>query len=216
MNRDDYRHLLLSGTVTFPATFPQIGRISLISEPIPCGVEGQKQRNQEMLIVQEFPSARVTITRKLFADNVRAVFIPQDPNRVNYACGTWLLANEIAEYLRCEKRVHGIAFVSETESTLLEVRAGMTAGESAQYYPPLPTDRSYNHYGGQPKQRHMMSCDTSDDSLAASSTNDAEPKYFRSMVIESPGAEFSFACDGHDEIAFELFSCDGSDSTSDS
>jgi hypothetical protein len=213
MNRDDYRQLLLSGTVTFPATFPQIGCISLACEQIPSGKEAQSQRSREMLVVQEFPSAKVTITRKLFADNVRAVFIPQDPNRVSYACGTWLLASEIAEYLRCQKRVLGIAFVSETESTLLEVRAGMTAGESAQYYPPLPTDRSYNHYGGQPKQRHMMSCDTC-DSLADSGSNVAMNSL--SMAIEDRCAEFFFACDGSDDIALEICSCDGSDAPSDS
>jgi len=212
MNRDDYRHLLLSGTVTFPATFPQLGSISLISEYVPCGIEGQKQR--EMLIVKEFPSAKVTISRKVFADNVRAVFIPQDPNRVSYACGRWLLAKEIAAFLRGKERVLGIVFVSETKSTLLEVRAGMTAGESAQYYPPLPNDRSINHYGGQPKQRHSMSCDGSDDSYAAPIR--ARTPEFRSMLVEGLDAEVFFSCDGHDDISFEMCSCDACDSPSDS
>ena len=46
MDRDEFRHLLLSGTVTFPATFPQVGSISLISELIPCDINGQKQRTE--------------------------------------------------------------------------------------------------------------------------------------------------------------------------
>jgi hypothetical protein len=197
MNRDDYRHLLLSGTVTFPATFPQLGSISVISEPIPLGLDCHEQR--DMLVVKEFPSAKVTISRKVFADRVRAVFIPQDPNQVSYACGTWLLGNEIAAYLNCQERVLGIVFVSETESTLLEVHAGMTAGESAQYYPPLPCDRSFNHYGGTPKQRYMLSC----SSLESGSMNDL----CRAQL---------FSCDAHDDISFEMCSCDSCDTPFDS
>ncbi len=198
MNRDEYRHLLLSGTVTFPATFPQIGRISLISVPIPCEKDGQKQPPQDMLVVRESPSTKVTITRKVFADKVRAVFLPDDTNRVNYACGTWLLAEEIAPFFRCRKPMLGIVFVPETESTLLEVRAGMTAGESAQYYPPLPNDRSYNHYAGQPKQRQLMSCDSCDDSQTAAS--DAPTLDFPSIVAEGVSARSFFSCDGTDDV----------------
>ena len=192
MNRDEYRHLLLSGTVTFPATFPQIGSISLVSERIPPGIECHKKR--DMLVIKEFPSAKVTITRKVFADQVRAVFIPQDPNRVAYACGTWLLGNEIEVHLNGVDHVLGIVFVAESESTLLEVHAGMTAGESRQYYPPLPSDRSFNHYGGPAKQHRMMSCSPSDlDEL-------------RHEV---------FSCDGHDDISFEMCSCDTCDTPAD-
>lgn len=211
MNRDDYRQLLLSGTVTFPATFPQLGSISLCSEPVPCGLGGQNQRMQDMLVVHEFPSARVTIARKLFAEKVRAIFLPQDPNRVNYGCGTWLLDQEIAAHLRSVGQVLGIVFVPETESTLLEVRAGLTAGESAQYYPPLPCDRSYNHYAGHPKQRHMMSCDGCDDSQETCGTPLAST--FRSLAV---GDGINLSCDGHDDMLPESFSCDGSEPLSDS
>lgn len=210
MNRENYRHLLLSGTVTFPATFPQIGSISLIVDSIPCGIEGHRQR--EILIVKEFPSARVTISRKIVADNVRAVFIPQDPNRVSYACGTWLLANEIAPHLRSRERVLGIVFVAETESTLLEVHAGMTAGESAQYYPPLPNDRSFNHYGGQTKQRHLMPNDVTDESQPLT----AATKFTARAIPSEVNCEEIFSCDGHDDMFFEICSCDASDSPSDS
>ncbi len=212
MNRDDYRHLLLAGTVTFPATFPQLGSISLISESIPCGVENQSQR--EVLIVKEFPSAKVTLARRIFSDKVRAVFIPQDPCQVSYACGTWLLANEIATFLRLKRRVLGIVFVPESESTLLEVRAGMTAGESAQYYPPLPHDRSINHYGGPSKHRHMMSCNSNDDANLDSSL--ARTLDSASMVGESIGVESFFSCNQHDDISFEMCSCNFCDVPSES
>ena len=209
MNRDDYRHLLLAGTVTFPATFPQLGSLTLVSERMPGNGQLETRQTQDVLVVCEFPSARVTIKRKVFADKVRAVFLPQDPNRVSYACGTWLLAEEIATYLRCRERALGIVFVAETEPTQLEVRAGMTAAESAQYYPPLPNDRSYNHYGGQQKPRNMMSCDACDTTLAPASVT--QTSEFRSLAAESLTAQRSFSCDSQDEMCWELCSCDGDD-----
>ena len=54
MDRDEFRHLLLSGTVTFPATFPQVGSISLISELIPCDINDQKQRTQDAWLFRSF------------------------------------------------------------------------------------------------------------------------------------------------------------------
>ncbi len=207
MNRDDYRHLLLAGTVTFPATFPQLGSITLIPEATPSGIEGGKQH--EMLVVKEFPSAKVTISRKVMVDNVRAVFIPQDPSRVSYDWGTWLLVDEIAEFLRGKERVRGIVFVLEAGSTLLEVLAGMTAGESAQYYPPLPQDRSFNHYGSSPRPAAMMSCNVSDNADFASiiaPTPDREM-----MDVENIGLESFFSCNAEDDIPSAMLSCDSSD-----
>jgi hypothetical protein len=42
--------------------------------------------------------------------------------------------------------VKGIVYVRENASSMLELQAGLTAAESAEYYPPLPDDRSVNHY----------------------------------------------------------------------
>lgn len=212
MNRDDLRHLLLSGTVTFPATFPQLGNISLVNESIPGGAEGDQQR--EMLVVKEFPSAKVTISRRVFADKVRAVFVPHDVSRVSYACGTWLLDQEVAVYLRDKRQVLGIVFVSETESTLLDVRAGMTAGESAQYYPPLPADRSFNHYGGPQKQRPVFSCNVTDDPGTESVVSRSIHPH--ALALQAMGAEFMFSCDGPDDVGLEVLSCDSPDGTFDS
>ena len=116
-------------------------------------------------------------------------------------CGTWLLGNEISAYLSGKDRVLGIVFVAEAESTLLEVHAGMTAGESAQYYPPLPSDRSFNHYGGQTQKRHMMSC----------SSMDACPVDMAALC-----KEVFYSCDGHDDVSFEMCACDACDTPSDS
>ena len=151
LHRDEYRQMLLAGTVTFPATFPQVGRLDLLDELLP--VRDGKQ--QEVLVVSESPSPRVTMTRRVPASSVRAVFLPRDPRHVSYIDGQWLLSGEVAHGLKyrlkeCQGVVYGIAFVGESEPSLLSVSAGMTAAESAQYYPPLPGDPSNNHYNPWP------------------------------------------------------------------
>ncbi len=212
MNRDEYRQLLLAGTVTFPATFPQLGTVSLVCEQVPSDTNGPQKH--EMLLVKEHPSAKVTISRKIFVDQVRAVFVPKEPSRVSYDSGKWLLADEIAPFFRCREHALAIVFVPESEPSLLEVRAGMTAAESAQYYPPLPVDRSFNHYGGQPQPRHSLAPEA------------AENPVMKSVAVRSPAlhsqslgemeAAFMFSCDVHDDVTLELCSCDPDDTPSES
>lgn len=147
LNRHEYRHLLLAGTVTFPATFPQVGRLELRTESLPvlCGTPA------EILTITETPSSRVTLARQVLAASVRAVFLPRDLRQVNYSDGKWLLASEVSAGLKhhlqeCTSGLFGIVFMAEHEPSLLNVTAGMTAAESVQYYPPLPGDPSHNHY----------------------------------------------------------------------
>lgn len=151
LQRSEYRQMLLAGTVTFPATFPQVGRLELRSEVLPvlCG------KPADILTVTETPSSRVTMTRQVLACSVRAVFLPRDPQNVDYADGQWLLEGEIAPGLQLHLQdrigpLYGIVFVAEGESSSLNVTAGMTAAESVQYYPPLPCDPSHNHYNAWP------------------------------------------------------------------
>jgi hypothetical protein len=157
MNRHDFRQLQLAGTITFPATFPQLGSITLRCESIPTKRKDSEKQSVLFLNVREFPSARVTLMRRVMADRVRAVFLPRDPNRVSFEDGTWLLGSEVADRLQKNNcPVLGIVYVGESEPTLLQVSAGMTAAESAQYYPPLPCDRSHNHYACTPKGTSWM------------------------------------------------------------
>ena len=153
VNRDEYRQLVLAGTVSFPATFPQVGTLHLSNEAMPT----RDQASQAFLSVQESPSARVTMVRRVMAKSVRAVFVPNDPRNVNYADGRWLLADEVLpgleQLFKAEDMVQGIIFVAESESSLLNVSVGMTAGESVQYYPPLPNDPAHNHYNAWPAGR---------------------------------------------------------------
>ena len=45
MNRDEFLRMQLAGTVTFPATFPQLGRLNLRNEDVPAAA------NQDGLIL---------------------------------------------------------------------------------------------------------------------------------------------------------------------
>jgi hypothetical protein len=153
MNRDQLRQFCISGTVTFPATFPQLARLELRKiDRLPKAQGSGLQRGDTLLVATENPSPRVSLTRSVLISDVRAVFIPRDYSSVSYENGIWLLDSEVESGLEIElynrRDVWGIAFVPEFSPSLLEVSAGMTAGESIQYYPPLPRDPAHNHYGG--------------------------------------------------------------------
>ena len=151
LNRNEYRQMLLAGTVSFPATFPQVGTLELRSETL-SALSGQAS---DILTVTENPSSRVTLSREVLASAVRAVFLPRNPQQVNYSDGLWLLPDEILMGLKLHLQntrgpLYGIVFVAESEPTILKMSAGMTAAESVQYYPPLPGDPSFNHYNPNP------------------------------------------------------------------
>ncbi|WP_345683875.1 hypothetical protein [Novipirellula caenicola] len=151
MDRERYRQLLLAGTVTFPATLPRVAELSLQSiEQLPVSDCGGVKPGGEWLLATERPSPRVTIIRSVLVTEVRAVFLPQNPANFDWDHGTWLLESEVLPGLQKQlndaPRVLGILYVPEFSPTLLEVHTGMTAAESSQYYPPLPCDRSRDHY----------------------------------------------------------------------
>jgi hypothetical protein len=175
LNRNEYRQMLLAGTVTFPATFPQVGKLELRSENLSV-LSGKPD---DILTVIETPSSRVTLSRQVLASAVRAVFLPRDPQHVNYSDGLWLLPGEIAMGLKLQLQnncgpLYGIVFVAESEPTILHMSAGMTAAESVQYYPPLPGDPSFNHYNPNPGQNrtggpHHRECSSGGECAAGES-----------------------------------------------
>ncbi len=148
MNKDQSIQLALAGTITFPATFPRT--IEIVLNPIGSDHGSYGHRQNVLLVAIERPSPRVTIRRSLFVNDVRAVFIPRDLHAVDYRNGDWLIGDDIRAgiqiFLNRGQELRGIVFVAEQIPSLLEVSAGMTAAESSQYYPPLPSDRSVNHY----------------------------------------------------------------------
>jgi len=148
--RGQIRSLSLSGTVSVPAQFPELGELFVL----PCTPDGRllpKGKSNYILRVVQRSSVKTSITRNFLLDDVAAVFLPANKDRVQLEKGQWLLGAEIGEFFACQSVPKGasnlgIAYVPEAASCLMQVEVGMTAAESAEYYPPLPGDRSIDHY----------------------------------------------------------------------
>ncbi len=147
-NDDDFAKMQIAGTVSFPAIFPRLADIRLTTKTVKSGKPSKD--SPTLLEVREITSIRVSMTRYFNLNDVRAVFVPNDANKVSFDDGVWLFGEEISGLKKYAEKEWGkaIAYVTEQAQTLLEVRVGMTAAESAEYYPPLPRDRSINHYSG--------------------------------------------------------------------
>lgn len=202
LNRDEYRQMLLAGSVTFPATFPQVGRLTLCVEPRP----GRPSEALEILSVEEYPSPRVTLSRRVLMASVRAVFLPRDARAVRFSDGHWLLEDEVSGGLKqrladSAQPLYGIVFVPENEPSMLHVSAGMTAAESSQYYPPLPGDLSHNHYNPWPAGsalsnglgntqgvRPMQYCSLSDDPSIQGACSSMDPFWEHDRAKTMPTA----------------------------
>ena len=74
LNRNEYRQMLLAGTVSFPATFPQVGTLELRSETL-SALSGQAS---DILTVTENPSSRVTLSREVRSSRARQLAAPRD------------------------------------------------------------------------------------------------------------------------------------------
>jgi len=147
LSADEVRALYLGGTVPVPSPFPETGVIKLRENLIRPGMDIRRSA----LSVIHAISPKLTITRTFLLKDVSAVCITAggDPRH-----GLWLLGPAIEKQLKDLKQsskkkdlpLRGIAYVKEDARTLMNVSVGMTAAESVDYYPPLPGDRSRNHY----------------------------------------------------------------------
>ncbi len=201
LNRNEYRQMLLAGTVTFPATFPQVGRLELRSE----NLSALSGTSHDILTVTETPSSRVTLSRQVLASGVRAVFLPRDPHRVNYSDGLWLLPGEILMGLKMHLQnapgpLSGIVFVAESEPSILNMSAGMTGAESVQYYPPLPGDPSLNHYNPHPGKTlpggpQLRDCSAGGDCAAGFSLQDCSAEFSQETLMFQQAPDVTlFSC----------------------
>jgi hypothetical protein len=148
MNRAQRRAMQLAGTVSVPQKFPQLGRISFLMS---LTAAGETALRLEYLVVDHVINAKLRILRSFRTSDVSAVFLPRNSGDVDFENGEWFLGGEIAEALpaalgNCGGTARGIAYVPEQAATLMQVEVGMTAAESVDYYPPLPDDRSVDHY----------------------------------------------------------------------
>ncbi len=139
------RLMYLSGTVSIPPRFPDLAEITFTKNPLRGG--------RVFIVATQRLSPKLVIQRTFFAEDVMSLFIPNDVKSVNFEDGEWfegsMFENKVYESFD-QKPVHGIIYVRENAQSMLEMEAGLTAAESAQYYPPLPEDRSVDHYNMNP------------------------------------------------------------------
>lgn len=133
--------MFLSGTVSIPPRSPDVADIS--------HSRNQGESGPFFVTATQQLSPKVVIRRTFFVQDVMSLFIPRDAKQVDFEKGTWLqgdgLANQLSSLLD-QAPIKGIIYVREFAQSILEMEAGLTAAESAQYYPPLPDDRSVDHY----------------------------------------------------------------------
>jgi len=149
LSREQMQALMLADTVAIPPAFPELGRLSYHRNG--AGIPGMPVTDaSDILVVEQRMSPKLTISRTFLARGVAAIFIPKNPIVVDLQQGDWLLGREIEKIESLingsDSCVLGIAYVHERANTLLQVQIGMTAAESAEYYPPLPDERSDSHY----------------------------------------------------------------------
>lgn len=137
---EQLRQFYLSGTVSIPPRFPDLAKISFEG--------GTSRRSQVFVVATQSISPKLTIKRSFFAQDVSSLFIPDETTNVDFERGTWFEGIELEDkiFLSLDKTEIGIIYVRENAQSVLEMQAGLTAAESAEYYPPLPDDRSVNHY----------------------------------------------------------------------
>jgi hypothetical protein len=178
MNREQRRAMQLAGTVSVPQKFPQLAMISFSVNETDTG---EFDVDFTYLAVDHVINAKLRIRRSFRTSDVSAIFLPWNCDCVDLQNGEWFLGPEITKALPTvlENRggiARGIAYVPEQAATLMQVEVGMTAAESVDYYPPLPDDRSVDHYamgdpslkgGGRPKLSDPCSAFAAGDPCAA-------------------------------------------------
>ena len=138
----------LAGTVSVPQRFPQLAMISFAMNEADSS---ELDVDFTYLAVDHLINAKLRIRRSFRTSDVSAVFLPWNCDSVDLQNGEWFLGAEIIKALPTvlDNRggtARGIAYVPEQAATLMQVEVGMTAAESVDYYPPLPDDRSLDHY----------------------------------------------------------------------
>ncbi len=160
---DSHRAMYLSGTVTIPSPFPEVGRMSLqrLSSPTPSK---RRAAHKDFLCVEHTQSHRLMIARFVAMSDVSAVLLAED-GKVSNGHGQWLVGaagqHELVALLRKSKTgiVDGIAYIREHAQVLMRVETGMTAAESSEYYPPTVSERTDSHYQLQRSALWSTSCE---------------------------------------------------------
>lgn len=138
LSRAQILHLHLAGTVSIPRHYPELGRIWYIE----AGADGDDDnRNTPVIRVEHTLTHSASVLRSCLLEEVRAIFIPKKPKKVDHKTGRFVLGSEIAAawpHLKkdADQAVLGIVYVHETARTHTEVSMGLTAAQSIEYPPP--------------------------------------------------------------------------------
>jgi hypothetical protein len=149
-DRHQLRSFQLAGTVALPSPFPEVGRLRLL----PGGVHynAGPESALDLVAVEHTQSNRVTITRHVALHDVAAVFFVNPEKPAQFSDSGWYFGPEIGPQLEIRSTANapalclGIVYVREQAAVLMRVEVGMTAAESAEYYPPVVGERTDDHY----------------------------------------------------------------------
>lgn len=127
MNDDDFFKLQLADTVTIPAADGESAMISFET--------GGPAESPEILVRAEIEvSVKLSVIRTFRLKDVSALYSPEFTE--------WRTGSKLADFAKEELNKGPVAkcdvYVREDAPTLLEMKAGMTAGESLEYNPFCP------------------------------------------------------------------------------
>jgi len=164
MSLDQVRAFFLAGTVPIPSPFPAVG---VILPELFSAKDGSKSKGFALgaVRVEYWQSPRVMIARTVLLEDIQALFLPEDKGGVDLNRGHWEFHPGIEQWLQplarknqeCKDQekvtFEGIVFVRENAQVYMQVEVGMTAAESAEYYPPIIRERSDEYY-----DLHRLQC----------------------------------------------------------
>ena len=149
MTDKDLLKMYLAGTIAFPPKHQGPASVTVFTE-------GQRAASVTLIKVEQELSHGVSISRTFFADDVKAIFEPKasaDSTDGTWHAGAGKVSRFIEDKLAAASTKNGSQsftaeiYVREDASSLLETKAGMTAAECAEYYPPMPQERAaVSHY----------------------------------------------------------------------
>jgi hypothetical protein len=150
---DPQRAMHLAGTVGFPTPYPEPGWISVAQGHS----RGSNGNGPELMVrVEHVQSNRLRVSRTVPLSAVEAVHFADDPANPHELRDRWVVpAGRQLDSLAAlnstscgtpRGALAGTVFVKEATPVLMEVQVGMTAAESAEYYPPVCQERSDAHY----------------------------------------------------------------------
>lgn len=146
-NNDQLRSFHLAGMVGIPSPFPELGILSVVEGVLGAG-DQQQTWALSFLRIEHRQSPRLLIARSVLSTDVAGIFCPDDHEHNDVLKGTWHLGSEaIRAFVELLKRGpdgsrRGIVYVPRDARVLMQVEIGMTAAESAAYYPPITNDTS--------------------------------------------------------------------------